>query len=75
MLRIQTELDRERSAGAAQAARLRGQIEELQGRVAQEEHKLAERVARAQKVSCISVCTCVSLSECYCVFVLFLLVY
>ena len=47
---LQMELDKEREAGAAQAARLRNMLEETQGQAAQEEQRLAEKIAQAQKV-------------------------
>ncbi|GFO35452.1 ninein-like protein, partial [Plakobranchus ocellatus] len=46
---LQQELDREREAGAAQAARLRTQLEDVQAAAAKEEIRLAEKVAQEQK--------------------------
>ena len=47
---LQQELDKEREAGAAQASRLRTQLEDLQADTAREETRLAEKVAADQKV-------------------------
>ncbi|KAK3763999.1 hypothetical protein RRG08_004364 [Elysia crispata] len=46
---LQQELDREREAGAAQASRLRSQLEELQAESAREEARLVEQLASDQK--------------------------